>query len=162
MRRLTAVHPPPHHALGVLYRDAALPLLHHDNRGDNRHEQDGENDQTKDADAAFADILDRLDDPDGKLGDDPGENDQRDAVADPVLVIFSPSHMRKLVPAVRVTTISSRLKNVGSVITLLFLARTVMPYAWIRPEHHRAVPGVLLDLFAPFDPFFRQLLQAEE
>ncbi len=52
----------------------------------------------------------------------------------PFSVIFSPSHMVNMVPAVKVSMIKARPKNVGLEVTPQFLAMIVVPKAWMKPR----------------------------
>jgi hypothetical protein len=49
----------------------------------------------------------------GKAGDDAGEDDQRDAVADAARVICSPSHIRNIVPPTSVMTVGDAEEPAG-------------------------------------------------
>ena len=83
MRRLTAEHAVADLALGVLHEDATLRPLHEDDKGDDpdRHRQQQDEKHRRHV-AGAAEVQGRHQRV-RQIGDDAGEDDQRDAVADP-------------------------------------------------------------------------------
>ena len=82
MRGLALEHPVADLALGILDQQAALRALHEHDEGDHddRHHDDGE-DQAG-GERALAAEFEHADQRRRQFGDDAGEDDQRDAVAD--------------------------------------------------------------------------------
>ena len=76
--RLAAVHPPPHHPLGVLHRDPALGLLDEDHGHDDQQAEEA--DQPEDEALVDPQDVGALA---GQGGHDRREDDDRHAVADP-------------------------------------------------------------------------------
>ena len=69
----------PHHALGILHRDTPLCLLHEDDRRDDQRRDDSQDHDQNDLVG-----LQLRPDQAGQARDDAGEDNDRDAVADPV------------------------------------------------------------------------------
>jgi hypothetical protein len=68
--------------LGVLHDDAALGSFHEDDEQYDTHDHRRDQQQLKEAELALPAEFKRAGDGAGKFGDDPGEDDERDSVAD--------------------------------------------------------------------------------
>src|ERR1700691_903568 len=91
---LSSHHAPPHHALGVLHRNAPLAALHQDNEGYHRHHHDQNDDHLKGSPLARderipVDIGDGVRQP----HNDAGKDNERHAVADAAIAdLFAQPH----------------------------------------------------------------------
>ena len=86
MRRLSAVHFASDDSLGVLHGDPSLTLLDQDDAHDDHDGKDDEQDDRHEADLACSELGDRVADAGGQSCDDAGEDQQRDTVADTILI----------------------------------------------------------------------------
>ena len=134
--RRPAVDPAADDAAGVLDRDLALGALDEDDRSDDHDHHRQQDDDGDRADRAGRDVLDRVGHRARKADDDPGVDDQRDAVADTALGDLLPSHMMNAVPVVSVSTVisgsSSRVDHdlLRTGIALFDSSHSEMPNDW--------------------------------
>ena len=158
----TAVHLAPHHTLGILHRNPAGSLCHQNHTRDDRN-HDSENDQADNQVLADAELVD---DRMGEPCDDTDKNDQGDPVADTAFrdLLAKPHHEHRARGQE-----DYRADRKGQALYLdrddgqPFNVHAGQPHAdppgLQRGHQHRAVPGQLRQLLAPFLPFFRQLLK---